>query len=253
MTKAPITSLPSELKHYLDGDFQQISGACNPNVFYSILLLDFCQKKEGFDTGSIAEIGVRDGKFFIGLNKTYHSDEKCLAIDIFDQQHFNIDGSGFRPASYGVPFFENSERLLGKDKVDCVSRDTLSLNLADVVDISKRHKPFRFFSIDGGHQCEHVTNDLRIAENMTSSGGVIALDDYYNPNFPGVHEGFIHYMLGFPKFVPIMYSHGKLMLVNKTLYHKFFATLLNLRESTSMHRVFNKVKLTGYDIFHYAV
>ena len=49
--------------------------------------------------------------------------------------------------------------------------------------------PLRFFSIDGGHLSHIVKHDLETAALSITDGGVIILDDYFNPEFPGVSEG----------------------------------------------------------------
>jgi hypothetical protein len=44
--------------------------------------------------GGIAEIGVHHGKLFILLYLLGRPPEKAVAIDLFEDQHFNIDLSG---------------------------------------------------------------------------------------------------------------------------------------------------------------
>ena len=44
------------------------------------------------------------------------------------------------------------------------------------------------FSVDGGHSCEVTLNDLRLAHEVMADGGSIMVDDYFDPQFPGVSE-----------------------------------------------------------------
>jgi len=41
----------------------------------------------------------------------------------------------------------------------------------------------------------------------------VVLDDYYNPHWPGVHEGFVRYMMyGNCRLAPFLYHQNKLYL-----------------------------------------
>ena len=51
------------------------------------------------------------------------------------------------------------------------------------------------FSIDGGHTAEVTHNDLRLAHDTVRDGGIVILDDYFNPGWPGVSEGTCRFML----------------------------------------------------------
>ena len=44
--------------------------------------------------GSVGEIGVHYGGFFLALAVSSAAGEQPFAIDIFDQKHLNVDGSG---------------------------------------------------------------------------------------------------------------------------------------------------------------
>jgi hypothetical protein len=49
--------------------------------------------------------------------------------------------------------------------------------------------------VDGGHSQQETYADLKIASDVTVPGGLVALDDYFNPQFPGVCEGAVEFML----------------------------------------------------------
>jgi hypothetical protein len=46
----------------------------------------------------------------------------------------------------------------------------------------------RLFSVDGGHSMEVALHDLRLAHSVKVEGGVVMVDDYFDPKFPGVSE-----------------------------------------------------------------
>ena len=45
--------------------------------------------------------------------------------------------------------------------------------------------PYRLFSVDGGHSMEVALHDLRLANSVMVEGGVIMVDNYFDPKFPG--------------------------------------------------------------------
>jgi len=48
---------------------------------------------------------------------------------------------------------------------------------------------FSFCHVDGGHSPEETYSDLKFASDLLLPGGLLALDDYFNPQNPGVCEG----------------------------------------------------------------
>ncbi len=57
---------------------------------------------------------------------------------------------------------------------------------------------FSFCHIDGGHSQEETYNDLRLCQSILVPGGLLALDDYFNPEYPGVCEGAVRFALEQP-------------------------------------------------------
>ena len=122
--------LEKELFEYIAGPMTKIRGGSPPEAFVPLLLVQRFQQESGI-TGDILEIGVRDGKFFIGLSFFLGEDERALAIDLFEAQEFNIDGSGARPPDFGVPFFENVASHFNRpEKAHSITADTLSLSIS---------------------------------------------------------------------------------------------------------------------------
>jgi hypothetical protein len=68
--------------------------------------------------------------------------------------------------------------------------DGRSSDQVKALDIQERVGKIRFFSVDGGHWEEIVQNDLKLASELLLDGGVIAIDDYLRPGWPGVASGF---------------------------------------------------------------
>ncbi len=193
--------------------------------------------------GNMAEIGVHHGRLLIALAHLARLGETCVAIDLFDSQELNIDGSGTGSvdrvrqnlASYGPP----------DAPVVFIKGDTLALTVADRVEIVRLHGPFRMFSVDGGHTAEHVVNDLLFAQDSLSGGGVVLADDYYHRHWPGVTEGvcqfFAHHS---PRIKPFLFVHNKLFLANAS-WHSYYLHVVT--ERFRNEREFKLVRMHGSD------
>ena len=77
-------------------------------------------------------------------------------------------------------------------------------------------------SVDGGHTPVDIVRDTTIAATLLAPGGLIAIDDFFHTNFPGVTEGFYRLMetQSLP-FVPLAVTRKKLILCHlsyKSLY-----------------------------------
>ena len=222
------------LREYLGGKINEIEGWCMPHIWQCIEPIDKMQKAAGPDL-PIAEIGVHHGKFFIGLALTKPSAAGHLAIDVFENQQFNLDksGCGNREA------LQENAQACGLDlerNLRLLSRDSLSLTPADAAELGQS---FSFFSMDGCHDALHTYRDLDFAMQVTHPSGLIFVDDYYNEDWPGVHEGVAkYYFTNMPAFVPLAYSLKKLILCHASLHSVYLAAL-----HAHLHDHFPKTKI----------
>src|SRR5215469_16477266 len=159
--------------------------------------------------GNIAEFGVHHGLFLFLLNTLRNENEACFAIDVFDDQHLNVDNSG--RGSLAV-FRSHLETLMAPQRrfFKIVQRDTMSFSTAEVVDLFGE-KGVKFFSIDAGHTVQHASNDLALVQEALAPGGIVALDDYMSVHWPGVTEGFYRFMqFSNRRLKPFIYFQNKL-------------------------------------------
>lgn len=135
--------------------------------------------------GSCVEIGVHHGKSFIPLCMALRNDELALCIDLFDEQSKNLDASGKGDKA-------KFDKNLGRFRIDTSQVRVFAGSSVDVTPgyILRQVGQVRFFSIDGGHWRSIVRNDLQLAEQTLSDGGVIALDDYCRSDWPDVTYGY---------------------------------------------------------------
>jgi hypothetical protein len=135
--------------------------------------------------GHVAEIGVHHGRLFLDLALLRRPGERALAIDVFEDQHLNVDGSGRGDREI---FERNIRRHVGSSDGIVIEKGDSSLLTGERVK-ELVGGPIRLFSIDGGHTADLTFADLRTATAALAPGGVIVLDDVYNEIFPAVAEG----------------------------------------------------------------
>ena len=154
--------------------------------------------------GGVAEIGVHHGKLFILLYLLGQASEKAVAIDLFEDQHLNIDHSGSGDLA---KFRRNLDRHA--DSARLVLHQGNSMDLTGAILTRLADGPLRFVSVDGGHTAEITAHDLATAEAAIAEGGVIVVDDVFNEQWPGVGDGVRHYFERRPNLVPFAIGANK--------------------------------------------
>ncbi|MDA9981300.1 class I SAM-dependent methyltransferase [Gammaproteobacteria bacterium] len=178
------------LEAYMKGAFKDVPGWLGPDTVSQLVRINSIQEEHGID-GHVGEIGVHHGRLFILLYLMASGDQQALAIDIFGQQDLNVDKSGRGDLSI---LKANLQRYAGStSKLKVIDADSTSIGGEEVKTAATGC--LRLFSIDGGHMAHIVRHDLRTAASSICDGGVIILDDYFNPEFPGVSEGTNHFFL----------------------------------------------------------
>ncbi len=173
--------------------------------------------------GDVAEIGVHHGKFFILLANLRRRHERAFAIDVFDEQHLNSDKSGRGDLA---KFTANLRQYGNEIGLTVLKKDSKALTRADFY--SGRKGSIRLFSIDGSHTAEHTCSDLTIAAQLIGADGLIILDDFYNPDWPGVQEGFYHYLTSRGcDMAPFAYGNNKLFLCKPAAHAKYLGFVEN--------------------------
>jgi hypothetical protein len=205
------------------------------------------QQKANGTVGHLAEIGVHHGRLFLVLALLRALDEVALAIDVFEDQHLNIDWSGSGDRSR---FETNMHRHAGGvHDVRILKADSLTLTAADLV----RAMPagdIRMFSVDGGHTVRHVLNDLALASGTLARDGIVIVDDYYNPDWPGVNEGVARFLNNEVAFAPFGYGDNKLYLCRRDAHARWLAWYEQRIVPHAQHA--KRVELAGHAAFHAA-
>ena len=151
--------------------------------------LALSQVESGLRAG-VGEIGIHHGKLFLLLFLSLQDGERAFAVDVFDEQEFNIDNSGRGDREI---FLRNLRHVSGNAAdVTVITADSCSVS-ADT--LRSATGQLRLMSVDGGHTEEITYNDLRLAEELLLNEGVLILDDLFNERWPAVAAGTYRFLL----------------------------------------------------------
>lgn len=164
-----------DVQKYIEVDQHKIAGWLYLVSCFILPILDDAQKEQGI-SGDICEIGSFEGKTLALLGLMARPDEVVLGLDIEIRPNLRSNLQSLFPnANQFMLLQEDSTRL-------------------DTIQLLKQspHNGFRFFHVDGYHSFANALNDLKLAVNTLTPGGVIFLDDFYSATLPGVTQAFHH-------------------------------------------------------------
>lgn len=193
----------SFLERYANA-FAEIEGMFQLDAALLFLAYNELIRERGI-AGNVLEIGVHHGLSTITVAAMRGDGAQLYAVDLFeDLQEENISNSGsgnyakfrrnlgafFDDLDFLAPFKGNSAALQPDDLGDAYS----------------------FCHVDGGHSDEETYHDLVLCAALLRPGGLLALDDYFNPAFPGVSEGAVRFNLTHPgALTPLAIGFNKVL------------------------------------------
>ncbi|HYX00982.1 MAG TPA: class I SAM-dependent methyltransferase [Reyranella sp.] len=195
--------MDSRVKHYIRHGKFYVDGWLRTEAALVIAALSDRQHALGM-RGGVAEIGVHHGKLFILLYVLGRAPEKAVAIDLFADQHLNVDLSGSGDLH---KFRRNLARYGDDERLVLHQGNSLELGGADLVRLAGG--PLRFVSVDGGHTADITAHDLGTAEASLAEGGIIVVDDVFNERWPGVGDGVHRYFAERRDLVPFALGANK--------------------------------------------
>ncbi len=142
--------------------------------------------------GDLLEIGCYHGRSAALLATQLKTGERLILVDAFDLPL--SDPYGDTPTPAGVRRnLAAAVPGLAEDRVDILRgySDEIRLPAGSRV---------RFAHVDGGHDSATVCSDLALCARALVRGGVIAVDDYGHPQYPGVHAGVAAFLAAEPTF-----------------------------------------------------
>ncbi|RMB12639.1 methyltransferase family protein [Eilatimonas milleporae] len=190
--------------------------------------------------GGALEIGIHHGRFFMAINAMV-DDERypSFAIDLFEMQDLNIDGSGKGNRDQFITNLERFDRYKGRN-VTVISADSSRLDPASL-EASPEMRP-KVISIDGGHTVEHTLKDLKIAETLIADKGLVFLDDIIHRHWPGVFEAVILFLHQGPTLWPVFMGYNKMILTPMSAHSVYKAKFDALFPEAKT------VQVAGYDL-----
>lgn len=133
-------------------------------------------------SGDTLEIGVYYGLSAIAVATLRGPGRRMYAVDLFEELGPNeAYGVG---KSYREKFEEHMRSFFGE--LDFLSPVT---SASGKLKSSEFAPTFSFCHVDGGHSPRETFADLKFASDILLPGGLLALDDYFNPQHSGVCEG----------------------------------------------------------------
>eukprot|EP00747_Dinoflagellata_sp_TGD_P171624 gnl/TRDRNA2_/TRDRNA2_206138_c0_seq1.p1 gnl/TRDRNA2_/TRDRNA2_206138_c0~~gnl/TRDRNA2_/TRDRNA2_206138_c0_seq1.p1 ORF type:complete len:391 (-),score=40.43 gnl/TRDRNA2_/TRDRNA2_206138_c0_seq1:555-1727(-) len=206
-----------------------------PMSAYLVGLLTLVQHTLGVDPGTVGEIGVHHGLFFLALAHTAVKGELLFACDVFEQQSLNVDRSG----KGDLDKFHANLRRYGVEPSSIWIHHGSSASLSRSALLAAGLPLFRLLSIDGGHSAETVLGDLRFAAETVVNGAVVVLDDFTHPYWLGVREGLYRFFFSGPTasggnrssgrrgrtLAPFLLACNKLYLTTKSHHQDLLAAV----------------------------
>lgn len=194
---------PGFLHTYLD-TFPSIQGFFTFDAALMFMAYNELIRGEGI-AGDVLEIGVHHGLSAIAVGALTGPGRRFVAVDLFDElQDHNQSRSG---AGNRAAFLQNMGRFFDDlEFLKVFSGHSSELRSEDL------GTHFSFCHIDGGHSPEETYADLELCSRILMPGGLVALDDYFNPSFPGVSEGGVRFHLQHAeKLKPIAIGFNKVL------------------------------------------
>ena len=196
------------LSRYRSAGHRTVDGWLLEGAIAATCDISDAQRARGI-TGPVCEIGVHHGRLFILMVLLNPPTGRSLAIDLFEMQSENTDRSGKGDRER----FVDNLRACGCDpnSVVVLAENSLRVTPAKIIELCGGRP--RLFSVDGGHTAEVTKNDLRLASASVCEGGVVILDDYFNPALPAVSEGAAQFMReAGAGLVPVLITSNKFFL-----------------------------------------
>jgi hypothetical protein len=219
----------ASLNAYLKHGHRLVKGWLMPGAAQAIVRLSQEQRSAHL-SGPVAEFGVHHGKLFILLYLLGSENELAVAIDLFSQQHLNVDRSG---AGDLERFKRNLHRHADTQRLVVHEGDSTQLTAENLLQLGRG--PFRFISIDGGHSAEITAHDLATAEGALAEGGIVILDDCFNEEWPGVSDGVHQYFSESRSIVPFGIGAGKTFFSHPAFTPRYAAVLREMDAKSVQH------------------
>ncbi len=240
----PIQSRAQLLQAYSSEGWNTVPGWLYDGAKQLISMVDLFQKKQDIQ-GNLGEIGLFEGKLFILLSLMARENENCFGVDFFGVERpedVNIETRRSRIQGH-------IEKHIGEHPwVDILTSDS-TLVSAEQLQAGAKGK-YRLFSIDGGHDTDTVYHDIKITAASLAPGGVILLDDYFDPGNPEVSVGTCKYFFKeSPTIAPFLIAGNKVFLCDKDYHERYYNQFSKVAE----HAIRAHTDMLGHKVIVYKI
>ncbi len=187
--------------------------------------------------GNIVEIGVYKGKSFCFLSHFIKDNENLYGYDTFSEDCYESTKLALK--NYGT----NSQYEL-------IKADTSELNNDDIK-AKIDEKGIRILHIDAGHEYHEVLHSLLLFSPYVVNSGIIVMDDYQDPEFPGIEAAVLDFCeIDRPRrFVPFFSGTNKIYLClthMAEIFQEGFLSNENIKNSSRLTVVRDFAIIKGF-------
>ena len=171
-------------------------------------LIDLLQKMSEV-RGDLCEIGVYHGKSLLLMANLRRPEEIVYGFDDFAGDKNRIVREVLETYAYST------------ERVTLTAGDTQICEAEELKSIISA--PLRLLHIDGGHTHSECLHDLLTFGSFLGDAAVIAIDDYFDREFPGISTAVAEYCRS-PEghaFRPFLVGHNKLFLCKSSLVSRY--------------------------------
>ena len=199
------------IEEYIIHGHEKVNGWFSPDAMRIIKSLSDIQTNNNIQS-DILEIGIYQGKSAIFLSMLLTENERLHVVDIFkkDDLYYGLNDREI--------FEKNINQYCDTNRIDIFP---LSSSEFFKIDYDNYVYLYRLIHIDGSHEKKDVIDDLYQSSDILSPQGLIILDDLFNPQHPGVMEGFMEYALQHPCY-PFIIGHNKLIFAIDNFTYSFY-------------------------------
>lgn len=162
-------------------------------------LIDLLQKVSEV-RGDLCEIGVYHGKSLLLMANFRRLDETIYGFDDFRNEKDRIVRELLESYAYSTARVE---------LIACITQELETKELKETITA-----PLRLLHIDAGHSYSDCMHDLLTFSPFLGDGAVIAVDDYFDREYPGVSSALTEFCR-LPEgeaFRPFLIGHNKLFM-----------------------------------------
>jgi hypothetical protein len=203
----------------------QVPGWLAPEALYLTAELFGFQTHLGVP-GDVLEFGVFRGKYLAFLCAISQAASlKVVGVDAFFQHNGVFLTPQWRDdaiAAIKANIAKVCEPALERTEIiAALTQDVSAARLSELCPAG-----LRFVSVDAGHGAAEVAADIELVAPLVVPGGVVAMDDVFNPVVPGVAEGVCRYFIKSQdrpdRLAPFATCGNKLFATTESHHAKFY-------------------------------